>query len=553
MSRFTLCSLICILLLIAGGAAHGQVLTYSATGGSGSSSYWNNNWTGAAGLVVLTTSANDLIINSNGTGTARNIGSVQLRANQSANSLTFAFGAAQTTDFVVRANTATAAYLFNLTLTSGNITRMADASNTNILVGQTTSTSPGRVALLTTSGGFTFTNHDNNDLVFQSIISGEGKTVTKEGTGTVIFQQAVDYTGAVASDNTYTGLTTVNAGILDLQKTAGVNAIAGDVLVNAGGTLRLSAADQIANTAGLTVNGGTVNLQSNNETVSEVTLSGGNIAGDGTLTGSSYAVQSGSVNAKLGGAAGLTKTTIGTVTLGANNSYSGRTTISAGKLALSSGGSIAQSTVIDVDSSAVFDVSGVVGYTLANGQTIKGSGTVEGDLTIGDGSVIAPGNSPETLHQIGTQTWANGGTYLWEINSLTGSAGSDPGWDLMSITGGLNITATSDIKFTLQVDSLGALAGWDNTGTSEWKIASATAGITNFALEKFNIDASAFVDENPFSSNGILSLELRNGGTELWMRYAVVPEPSVLGLLGMGLAALWFRCKTRKMNGVRLE
>ena len=63
-----------------------------------------------------------------------------------------------------------------------------------------------------------------------------------------------------ASANTFTGLTTVNAGELILNKTAGVNAIAGSVLLNTGGTLSLAAADQIINTATMTLTGGTFNM-----------------------------------------------------------------------------------------------------------------------------------------------------------------------------------------------------------------------------------------------------------------------------------------------------
>lgn len=93
-------------------------------------------------------------------------------------------------------------------------------------------------------------------------ISGTG-AFTKVGAGNVVL------TGA----NTYTGLTVVNAGTLELNRSGG-NAIAGDgvagsndLQVNTGGTLRLGAADQIADNATVFLNGGTWNLNGQSETI----------------------------------------------------------------------------------------------------------------------------------------------------------------------------------------------------------------------------------------------------------------------------------------------
>jgi fibronectin-binding autotransporter adhesin len=63
-----------------------------------------------------------------------------------------------------------------------------------------------------------------------------------------------------------------------------------------------------------------------------VTLSGGTIDGAGTLTGSSYAVQSGTISAILAGAVNLTKSTAGTATLSGANTYTGTTAVNAGTL-----------------------------------------------------------------------------------------------------------------------------------------------------------------------------------------------------------------------------
>ncbi len=59
-----------------------------------------------------------------------------------------------------------------------------------------------------------FTLHTGN-MTFSGIINGSGP-LTKTGAGTLQFS------GSVASPNTYSGLTTVSAGTLDLNKTAGI-------------------------------------------------------------------------------------------------------------------------------------------------------------------------------------------------------------------------------------------------------------------------------------------------------------------------------------------
>jgi autotransporter-associated beta strand protein len=89
-------------------------------------------------------------------------------------------------------------------------------------------------------------------------------SLTKTGVGTV--------TLSGASANTYGGLTTVSAGVLNLNKTAGVNAIAGNLTVGNGTSdssvkLLLSASNQVANSGGQTV-----------------TLSGGTIARGGNVS-----------------------------------------------------------------------------------------------------------------------------------------------------------------------------------------------------------------------------------------------------------------------------
>jgi hypothetical protein len=102
----------------------------------------------------------------------------------------------------------------------------------------------------------------------------------------------------------------------------------------------------------------------------------------------------------------------------------------------------------------------------------------------------------------GATTWAGNGGYDWEINSATGTAGTDPGWDLLDITGALNITATSGGKFNVNLftlespdNSAGIMTGFDNAQSYSWTIARASGGIIGFAPDRFNLNTNGFAND----------------------------------------------------------
>jgi autotransporter-associated beta strand protein len=61
----------------------------------------------------------------------------------------------------------------------------------------------------------------------------------------------------------------------------------------------------------------------------------------------------------ISGTGALNKLAAGTLTLSANNSYSGETVVDGGTLALNGSGAVASSSVVKVGTNAVFDISGV--------------------------------------------------------------------------------------------------------------------------------------------------------------------------------------------------
>ena len=217
---------------------------------------------------------------------------------------------------------------------------------------------------------------NGHSLSLSGVISGSG-TLLKTGSGTLVLSGS--------SGNTYTGLTTVGAGTLSLGKTAGMNAIGGNLTI-VGGTVSLEAASQLPNSATVTLNGGTFNMNNNADTfdtflfhagtlstggaslditslsmrdvtiASAINLSGGgSVAFDNTNNGTatiSGPLNLGSVatNFDIGNGAaptdllitgvlsngGVSKTGLGTLNFGGTgaNTYTGLTTVSAGTLML---------------------------------------------------------------------------------------------------------------------------------------------------------------------------------------------------------------------------
>lgn len=105
------------------------------------------------------------------------------------------------------------------------------------------------------------------------------------------------------------------------------------------GIFNLGASNRIDVNSSIFVNGGTLALGTNNQSVAGVMLNTGSITGPGTLTSSTtFKTMSGTISAVLAGAdssVGLIQSTPGTTTLSGSNTYSGDTVItSSGLLAL---------------------------------------------------------------------------------------------------------------------------------------------------------------------------------------------------------------------------
>lgn len=252
------------------------------------------------------------------------------------------------------------------------------------------------------------------DITVRTQITGSGANLIKEGEGTLTFESWTGNTPANAA-NSYSGMTTVNAGTLALNKNAGVRAIAGDLTIGDGaGTdiVRLDNNDQIGDVSVLAFDGSDAIFRLNgfDETVGGIlSLTGGsgivennsadtNVTLTVDLTNDADGEFDGLIRDGGAGALSLIKQGPAALSLAGANTYTGGTTITSGTLLADNvSGSATGSGPVQVDSSG----------------TLGGNGTVSGPVTIGPGGTLSPGDDIGTLTLIGTLALA--GTTWMEV------------------------------------------------------------------------------------------------------------------------------------------
>jgi autotransporter-associated beta strand protein len=290
----------------------------------------------------------------------------------------------------------------NLTLT-GDTRFQADSTATLTLSGANALDDAGKN--LTFGGAGT--------IAVSKVISTGTGTVTKEGAGTL----------TLSGINTFTGVTTVNEGTLVLA-TSGGNSVGGNLVIGNGtgtDTVRLNAANQIANTATVTLNnGGVFNLNGFAETVAGLNSSSSGSQVQLGTTGA-LTLNNSTANTYAGtftGSGGITKDGVGRLTLsGSSGSYSGTTTINNGIVAVQTNTALGTGSVVVAPGGNV-EVQGNI--TMANNFTIRGDGTGANDGAIENfsGNNTLTGNIALNANaRIGSSS----GTLTLNTGTLTGT------------------------------------------------------------------------------------------------------------------------------------
>jgi autotransporter-associated beta strand protein len=407
----------------------------------------------------------------------------------------------------------------NINVTAGNHT----ISGTVDLNRNATINASGGTLLM--SGTVDLNNSGNNDLTINNSVgvtisgaisaSSGASEIIKQGSGTL----------TISGNNSGSlFMLDIEGGTVALNNINALgSAYADKVNFNSSGTLQVNASVAPAN-LGIRVASGQVG-----------TL---DVVGANTLT-------VGGALASFGGSGTFTKTGSGTLAISGNSTYTGSFNQNAGVTDVSD----------TLDASAGISVAGgrlnvgtgaAVGDVSQNGGTVSGGGLIDGNFVQNSG-VLSPGNSPGTLFIAGNATW-NGGSYLWEVTTVNpGTPGTD--WDYVDITGTLTIGG----GYTVNVDDLNALPGWNTANNYSWLIATADGGISGFGSLGLNVGG---FDQNPYGG----SFSLRQDGNDIYLDYtggplgpgpgpSAVPEPNALSLTMLaGLLLVSFRQKMRQMR-----
>lgn len=376
--------------------------------------------------------------------------------------------------------------------------------------------------------------------------------LTKSGSGTQTLTGANTFTGDINIGGGVLAANRSNNSTNPTTSALGNVQVARNINVNNGGTLRFDNGDTFGGAASVIVStlainaGGTVtNNGSSYTTLGPVTLNGGTLTGTGgsgsaqfqmygfggdvTVGGSSVSTISGSgttsgyhlgtsatgrtgttfnvaeatgnsasdldVSAVLldrtggGGAASLTKSGAGTMTLSGTSTYTGATTVSAGTLL----------------------VNGVLGNTAVSvtAGTLGGTGAIGGGVTISSGAFLSPGASIESL---GVASATINGTLLAEYDG-TGLGTID----LLSVAGLLDIT-----NATVDFNQLGS-------SLDDPFYVFATYG---------SLGGTQFANVTDLPSGYNINYAYNDGFTSTNIALVAVPEPASLLLGSLGLLAI---------------
>ena len=289
---------------------------------------------------------------------------------------------------------------------------------------------------------------------FDGVISGSG-AVHQDGGGTTV----------LTGTNSYAGGTTISAGRLQISRDANLGAASGALSIGNGAletTATITSARNVALTghAVLAVNTGTTftldgvvsgvglldkrfagtlvltadNLYTGGTTIAQGILqlgdggTSGSIMGDVANDGSLAFFRSDDIGfgGMVSGTGSVVKNGAGILTLTADNSYAGATTVNAGTLR------------INGDQSAA---TGLV--HISSGATLGGSGIIGGTVNVVNGGTLAPGNSPGTLTINGDLLLASGSILDFELGEADVVGG--PLNDLVNVDGNLQLDGTINV------------------------------------------------------------------------------------------------------------
>jgi len=393
---------------------------------------------------------------------------------------------------------------------------------------------------------------DASSTVFAGALTGSA-TFTKNGAGTLL----------LSGTNSYSGATTVSAGILSVGNGSALGATTAGTTVASGASLELQGgvsvgaealslagtgsggAGALRNLSGTNAYAGTVTLAAASTFQSDagvLRLSAANAINAGnmamTFAGAGNLTVGGAINATT---ATLTKSGAGVLTLSGTANYSGATTVSGGTLTVTAAGTLGTTGSITLSGAAMnavdYNPAAPLSLDAASSATISGAG-----LNI-SGTITNAGTAADALNftaSTGTITLASlsgaGKTTFGSSAAITGgiSAGN------VSVAGALSSAVSGG---TVTVGGTATLAtvsgGTVNLNGATSSIGTLSGGTVNLGTTALTVNAGAFAGliagvngSLTKASSGTLTLGAANtfgGGTTVAAGTLVVGDTAALG------------------------
>ncbi|GLQ49479.1 beta strand repeat-containing protein [Dyella flava] len=386
------------------------------------------------------------------------------------------------------------------------------------------------VGNLITVGLDGLTVEGSNDITLSGVISGTGG-LNQSGTETLTLANANTFTGGVTlsaggliiGNNSALGTGALTVGGNATLDSTSVITLPNNIILNAGltieGSNEVTLNGEILGTGTLVKDGAaTLTLNGTND------YSGGTTITAGTLQGNTSSLQgnivdnaalvfdqtvSGTYNGVISGTGTLTQSGTGTLILNGANTYNGLTTVASG------------GTLIVGDSSHTSATVG--GDVSVNGGTLGGYGTVLGSVTLSNGAALTPGEAGAigSLTIDGDLTIGDGSQLNFDFGA-PGTNFSTPGQsDHVVVGGDLSIGSS-----TLNVNNLGSMGpglyelfSWADTLSITGGGFTPPSGMTVqiFAYDKeiaLIDDQGVTLDE--WDANGLASPSQMGGGSGTW-------------------------------------